>query len=99
MSHFFDDGVGSPPAAPSRAREYDALADLFLSDQPDAPTLRLTEPPRAAPENPEDQAPPAKPLVVEALVLGHFPVLSGAWAAQHARCLAEETGRPVALAR
>jgi len=38
-------------------------------------------------------------LTIEALVLGHLPVLAGAWAAQHARSLARERGAPAALAR
>lgn len=101
MSHFFDDGVGSPPTVPTRSREYDALADLFLSDQPDAPALRLTETPDSASASAEplERSPAARTPGVEALVLGHLPVLAGAWAAQHARSLAEETGHPVALAR
>ena len=108
MSHFFDDGIGAPPvdAMPGRsAPDYDALADLFLGDEPDAPALRLTE------EHPtDDHTPPhadapaavsamSAETAVEALVLGHLPVLAGAWAAQHARSLAEETGEPVALLR
>jgi len=43
-----------------------------------------------------DAAPHA---VVEALILGHLPVLFSAWAAQYTRTIAETTGRPVALAR
>ncbi len=109
MAHFFDDAPGAttsqkPGQAPGQPPgEFDALADLFLGDD-DAPTLRLTsEAPRRAPS--PSPAPPKKPAQitgpapVEALILGHLPVLAGAWAAQHARCCAEESGIPVALAR
>jgi len=106
VSHFFEDGPSAPGAhSPQRPVEFDALADLFLGDD-DAPALRLAsdepaakpEPVKPAPRAPERPAVPRK-RVIEALVLGHLPVLAGAWAAQHARCLASEAERPVALAR
>ena len=106
MSPFFDDtpnqiatDPSSPGATPSGA--YDALADLFLADDP-VPTLRLVTQTRtrfAEPASSPTPRPHAAPLDVEALVLGHLPVLAGAWAAQHARSLADELGRPVALVR
>ncbi len=106
MSHFFDDAPGtvSAPTREDRA-DYDALAELFMSDEP-APTLRLsdsrsvTEEQTDTPETTEPVAQtPRAAHTVEALVLGHLPILAGAWAAQHARCLAEESDHAVALAR
>jgi len=107
VAHFFDDGPTAPNApSPQRPVEFDALADLFLGED-DAPALRLTSEPSPPPiATAPAPAPPKAPShaasgehVVEALILGHLPVLAGAWAAQHARCLADESARPVALAR
>jgi len=107
MSQFFGDDAPTSPAAgdPIGSEDYDALADLFLDD---GPPLRLTQedaPPSRRPE----PGPPAESstgaaaergaITVEALVLGHLPILAGAWAAQHARSLAKERGAAVALAR
>jgi hypothetical protein len=97
VTHVFDDGIQSLTDTVTQPghEEYDALADLFLGQ---SPALRLTE---RDPEetNRASPAPTASASRVEALVLGHLPVLAGAWAAQHARSLAEETGRPTALVR
>lgn len=102
MSHFFDDGPTTPTSPPPHTPvEFDALADLFLGDE-ETPALRLTsEPTQARASEPAPSPPRETPLdrTVDALILGHLPVLAGAWAAQHARSLAEENARPVALAR
>ncbi len=76
--------------APSDA-DFDALAELFL-DPPEkhhttADTERHTTPTAA------------RRLPIGALILGHLPVMASAWPAQHARMRAEETGKPVVIAR
>ncbi len=50
---------------------------------------------------PADDAPllAQAPIQIEALVLGHLPVIAGAWAGQYARHLAERSARPIALVR
>lgn len=112
--------------------EYDALADLFLSDlgggerpaggaMPVAARERVnieagiphafpiaatttkaaTAPPRAG-DGPSDgrvARVEAGARRVEALVLGHLPVLAAAWVGQYARRLGETLGRPVVLLR
>ncbi len=100
-----------PPAA-RVAEECDALADLFMSGGSLAPEVGSAEclpltssrlgpcasnarPVRVAP------TPAARPphAPVEAMVLGHLPVLASAWGPQYARALAAELARPVALVR
>ncbi|MFN0010610.1 MAG: hypothetical protein ACKVS8_03090 [Phycisphaerales bacterium] len=39
------------------------------------------------------------PMQIEALVLGHLPVIAGAWAGQYVRHVAQRSTRPVALVR
>jgi hypothetical protein len=65
---------------------------LRLADQVDA---------FASDAAPTQQAQPARrePLSVEALVLGHLPVLGAAWVTQYAKHVAEEGRTPVALLR
>jgi len=88
---------------------YDALAELFLGDPADdGPTgaeparERATEP---APRRDDEEiagriGASAHPRVqVEALILGHLPVMSAPWAAQHAARTAERSGETVGLIR
>lgn len=87
----------SPPGPASHVRDddYDALAELFLGAPEDGPQLRLSSDPEH--ETPAQSTPVG--TAVEALVLGHLPVLSGPWVAQYARFLADTTGQSVALLR
>ena len=80
--------------------EFEALTDLFLEDTP---------PPAVAPPAPRVQAagePHARPraevgaaMRVEALIMGHLPMMAGAWAAQYARHAFASERRPVMLLR
>ena len=94
--------------------EYDALANLFLSDEPQTPVAKATQAAAAAPPRPTPLAPPplrspsiAPPVStrqlptqgIDCLILGHLPVLASAWSLQYARAAAERTGMPVALVR
>ncbi len=93
--------------------DYDALADLFLSEGMLAGPLAPKGAPEASPaaepgsqRSPESAAPvpgwpgPAsRPATVEAVILGHLPVYAAPWATQYARHLGEEHGGPVALVR
>jgi hypothetical protein len=91
-----DRGLGDP-AAPNPGRTadpYDALTDLFLGEAPIEPrTERQPEP-----AVPDLGLMPETPSV-EALILGHLPVLASAWATQYARQKAVALGGPVALLR
>ncbi|MBX3364702.1 MAG: hypothetical protein KF866_08060 [Phycisphaeraceae bacterium] len=78
------------PAEPS-PREFDALADLFLG--PDGLTEDQHRPQRRR------QPPTGGTLPIEALVLGHLPVLAPAWVKQFAAHRAGELGGPVGLVR
>lgn len=113
MTHYIDEGYDATVAGARGAEAedaYDALADLFLDDLPPlrlagAETGEEAPPPATHPPAPEPRierhaspVPRSAPRV-QALVLGHLPVMAGAWAAQHARSLAAEEGRPVALLR
>ncbi len=68
--------------------EFDALADLFLG--PDG----FEEAPMRSRASGE-----GAPAPIEALVLGHLPVLAPAWVKQYASFRASELGGPVALIR
>lgn len=98
------DGTTTPQAE----QEYDALAELFLGEsanQRETPPLRLHDPddaPAPSAEADSDHAAPApRPAEaqIEALVLGHLPVLAGPWVAQYARFLADTRGEAIALVR
>ncbi len=74
---------------------YDALADLFLGQvRPTRPHLRIS----GEPKPPEEFADVARPIV-ETLVLGHLPVLSGPWATTYAALEARNCSERVALIR
>lgn len=95
------------PAAPALRGpsddEVDALADLFLGPSPHAdrgshPTLRLETAP--IDEDDDDTEPRASDsALIEGLVLGHLPVLGGAWVRQYAATRARELGGPVGFVR
>lgn len=90
--------------------DYDALADLFLGDEPGEESVAETLSATAEPEpivapaetsvrstiRPAEQ--PAK-QTVEALLVGHLPVRASFWVTQHARTIADDTGQTVAVLR
>lgn len=89
---------------------YDALADLFLGEA--APVAQATDAPlrlagvdadspgEAAPASPATRsADTAEGVHVEALLLGHLPVLAGPWAGQYASSVSARLGAPVGLVR
>ncbi len=82
--------------------EYDALADLFLSDGGPAikakpASLRLTG---GSPARTDSVASsPTQEVVAEGLILGHLPVLGAAWVMQYAKHTADRLGEPVGLLR
>lgn len=94
--------TGSRPAPGPRREAYDALADLFLGDAEGtkggaplqasrpAPSLRLVKE-----ERPREAGPPR----VEALIIGHLPILASAWVLQYARTVADQIGATVAVLR
>lgn len=91
--------------------EYDAIADLFLSEAATlepatleaAPRLRLAqESEPAALTGTAVSLPsskPAGPLRIEGLLMGHLPVLGGAWVTQYAKHAADQGRQPVVLVR
>lgn len=80
--------------------EFEALTDLFLEDTPPpvvAPTaqrVKSADEPHARP-----RAEVGAPMRVEALIMGHLPMMAGAWAAQYARHAFAAERRPVMLLR
>ncbi|MFA6044687.1 MAG: hypothetical protein WC718_06855 [Phycisphaerales bacterium] len=85
--------------------EYDAIADLFLAEAAtlaSTPRLRLAQEPEGTTASPVSRAPASKPvgpLLVEGLLMGHLPVLGGAWVTQYAKHVADAGRQPVALVR
>lgn len=88
--------------------EYDALADLFLGDPELGPRpatvnrARHAPPPIPTPEGgpvPRSTPEPARPAVVEAVLLGHLPVRASIWVRQYASAVGSSLGRPVGLLR
>lgn len=87
--------------------DFDALADLFLTEQPPVrrPAAGEVEteatPPTKASPAPPDAPSPGEALAsnVEVVVLGHIPAMAASWASQYARLRAETLGRPVAMLR
>lgn len=75
---------------PKAAGDYDAIADLFLSDTPASTHAQSHAGMRIA-QRPQP--------TTELLIAGHLPVLSGAWVVQYASRLARDTQRVVALAQ
>lgn len=84
-----------PRAAGGRTQdEYDALADLFLSDdEPVAARAIPGELPRGAKRSEPSRA------SIELLVQGHLPVRAAPWASQYARLRAAALRAPVGLIR
>ena len=93
---------------------YDALADLFLSNDEAAASVPPQQPntdplpfsaiqePRSTPQvvdEPPHQPAPIARAPIEALILGHLPVLASVWVMQYAKSLAHEKLTPVALLR
>lgn len=78
--------------------DYDVLRDLFLG--PDEARVLAATPPTGQAES---QEPPATSVLatpfIDALVLGHLPVLQSAWVMQYARDTASQRGGPIALLR
>ncbi|MFG0258081.1 MAG: hypothetical protein ACF8GE_09290 [Phycisphaerales bacterium JB043] len=86
----------SPTSTLSDA-EYDALAELFLGSQDQGePPLRLHRQEESTPASPQALTPPPP---VEALVLGHLPILAGPWVPQYARHLSETRHETIGLIR
>lgn len=82
--------------------DYDALADLFLSEGGPAvkakpAALRLAE--TDTPSRARQVAAPRREVHVEGLILGHLPVLGAAWVMQYAKHTADRLGEPVGLLR
>lgn len=86
--------------------DYDALADLFLGDEPDDEQTDHPESPE--PQTPTSHSfPPAIPPMtqakytptIEAVIVGHLPVRASLWVMQHARDTADSTGETVAVLR
>lgn len=71
-----------------------ALDDLEL---PDAPTSTASDAPAASDR--QSAGKPARKPGIEAILLGHMPVLASAWVRQHAAMRARELGGSVALIR
>jgi hypothetical protein len=93
----------SGTSAGRRGDEFDALADLFLGDEPLGP--RGVPEPRSTGTDP---APVRTPRVrtetavrprIEAIVLGHLPVRASIWVRQYAGSVADAVQAPVALLR
>ncbi len=76
---------------------YDSLADLFLGDGELAPEPMLPAP--VAEASRQCPTPGGRTPDIEALILGHLPVLASPWVLQYARHRSAETGEPVALLR
>ena len=97
---------GAPMLRGPSDDEVDALADLFLGPTPapsrvaqgSHPTLRLETAPISDDEDDAEELAGESPLV-EGLVLGHLPVLGGAWVRQYAATRARELGGPVGFIR
>ncbi len=81
--------------------DYDALADLFLGEEPARPPTPTAKPTQLS--RPALAAPSPRPATerphVEGLVLGHLPVMASAWVQQYARHASMQRGEPVALLR
>lgn len=76
---------------------YDSLADLFLGDGELAP--EPIRPALVAQESRLGRTANNPVPDIEALILGHLPVLASPWVLQYARHRAAEIGEPVALLR
>lgn len=92
----------------------DSLADLFLGPSAEGPAGKPSRSAgvatsdagaagagvvREQPETRDTRPSRAIPAPVEMVVLGHLPVLAGAWLTQYATQAAQSLGKPIALAR
>lgn len=80
-----------------RARDYDALADLFMGGPAEASRPAAPMRDAAADASGEPESGPAP--TIELVVLGHLPVRAAPWATQYCRALADERERTVAFVR
>ncbi|HYD01459.1 MAG TPA: hypothetical protein VEB22_09555 [Phycisphaerales bacterium] len=86
----------------SLSSAFDDLADLFLGGEPNGSAAGphiangVHEPVPAAADR---AATPSRPFIVEALVLGHLPMMASLWAGQYPRMVAAQDDAPVALVR
>jgi hypothetical protein len=101
-------GASQPPPHDTAHHEpsgdYDALADLFLGEARAKPVLRLAVDEPTGPVRDAEAGRPAAPARpagprVEAMVLGHLPVMAGAWVVQYAKHVADAGKEPVGLVR
>lgn len=81
--------------------DYDALADLFLGDEPDEPELSSFGQAASEPRTitPIQRADTSESTTVEALLVGHLPVRAQFWVTQHARSVADKSCCTVAVLR
>ena len=93
---------------PSAARDLPAaderspLAGLDIESLPEPspqPQPQSQPQPQPQPQAPRTPAPRPTSIGIEAMLLGHLPVLASAWVRQHAAARAASLGGPVALVR
>ncbi|MFI4897541.1 MAG: hypothetical protein ACIARR_06925, partial [Phycisphaerales bacterium JB059] len=93
----------SGTSAGRRGDEFDALADLFLGDEPlgprGVPEPRSTGTDPAPVRAPRTRTETAVKPRIEAIVLGHLPVRASIWVRQYAGSVADAVQAPVALLR
>jgi len=79
--------------------DYDVLRDLFLGAE-ESRTVEAARPPSHVAESQEPAAATVRATpFIDALVLGHLPVLQSAWVMQYARDTASQRAGPIALLR
>jgi hypothetical protein len=100
--------AGDPPPRPTRespaavaapAGPRLTLVHHDLHEHFDPPAAHATVQPESTPRESSTSLAPIPGPMIEALVLGHLPVLASAWAARYVRHAAEQEGRPVGLIR
>ncbi|MCA3004595.1 MAG: hypothetical protein LW650_02535 [Planctomycetaceae bacterium] len=88
--------------------QFDAVADLFLSGQPNPPASSPSPVVGAKASNASDDAPAARPAPLmtmggpvprELVVIGHVPTMAAAWVTQYVRRRAEQLRVPVLAVR
>jgi hypothetical protein len=89
----------APPTTILNENEYDALADLFLGAGVETkPPLRLHRQDEAS-HTPAKAPAPAVRSPVEALILGHLPILASPWVPQYALHRAQANHESIGLIR
>lgn len=102
--------LGDGPLAPARASESQndqprardlnaARAPSMLDITPDAPPSPMASEIRSIAPDPHAQATALPETRIEALILGHLPVLASAWVGQFTKLSVENAGGSVALLR